>query len=64
MSVLSDWLGRQWERAPPSTYFSESKPQTWSQPHRLPGRHLEISKETTKSSLQGVAEEHKWQDDR
>ncbi|KAM9060665.1 LOW QUALITY PROTEIN: epithelial cell-transforming sequence 2 oncogene-like [Megaptera novaeangliae] len=28
--ILSDWLGRQWERAPPSTYFSESKPQTWS----------------------------------
>lgn len=30
MSVLSDWLGRRWERAPPSTYFSESKLQTWS----------------------------------
>ncbi|XP_027407493.1 epithelial cell-transforming sequence 2 oncogene-like isoform X2 [Bos indicus x Bos taurus] len=29
-SVLSDWLGRQWETAPPSIYFSESKLQTWS----------------------------------
>ncbi|KAF5920081.1 hypothetical protein HPG69_014449 [Diceros bicornis minor] len=28
--VLSDWLGRQWERAPPSIYFSESKLQMWS----------------------------------
>ncbi|XP_065787332.1 epithelial cell-transforming sequence 2 oncogene-like isoform X1 [Muntiacus reevesi] len=28
--VLSDWLGRQWETAPPSIYFSESKLQTWS----------------------------------
>lgn len=30
MSVLSDWLGQQQERAPPFTYFSESKLQTWS----------------------------------
>lgn len=30
MSVLSDWLGQQQERAPPSIYFSESKLQTWS----------------------------------
>nr|XP_023506997.1 epithelial cell-transforming sequence 2 oncogene-like isoform X7 [Equus caballus] len=29
-SVLSDWLGRPWERAPPSIYFSESKLQVWS----------------------------------
>ncbi|XP_036078017.1 epithelial cell-transforming sequence 2 oncogene-like isoform X2 [Rousettus aegyptiacus] len=29
-SVLSDWLGQQQERAPPFTYFSESKLQTWS----------------------------------
>ncbi|XP_070317511.1 epithelial cell-transforming sequence 2 oncogene-like isoform X4 [Odocoileus virginianus] len=28
--VLSDWLGRQWETAPPSIYFSEPKLQTWS----------------------------------
>ncbi|XP_004422423.2 PREDICTED: epithelial cell-transforming sequence 2 oncogene-like [Ceratotherium simum simum] len=28
--ILSDWLGRQWERAPPSIYFSESKLQMWS----------------------------------
>ncbi|KAM9679026.1 epithelial cell-transforming sequence 2 oncogene-like [Dama dama] len=28
--VLSDWLGRQWEPAPPSIYFTESKLQTWS----------------------------------
>ncbi|XP_027407498.1 epithelial cell-transforming sequence 2 oncogene-like isoform X7 [Bos indicus x Bos taurus] len=28
--LLSDWLGRQWETAPPSIYFSESKLQTWS----------------------------------
>ncbi|XP_074224362.1 epithelial cell-transforming sequence 2 oncogene-like isoform X1 [Camelus bactrianus] len=28
--ILSDWLGRQWDRAPPSIYFSESKLQTWS----------------------------------
>ncbi|EQB78758.1 epithelial cell transforming sequence 2 oncogene-like protein [Camelus ferus] len=34
------------------------------QPHRLPGRHLEISKETIKSSLQGAAEECQWEDDR
>lgn len=30
MSVLSDWLGQQQERAPPSIYFSESKLQVWS----------------------------------
>ena len=30
MSVLSDWLGPQWETAPPSIYFSESKLQTWT----------------------------------
>ena len=30
MSVLSDWLGRPWERAPPSIYFSEAKLQAWS----------------------------------
>lgn len=30
MSVLSDWLGRPWERDPWSTYFSESKLQMWS----------------------------------
>nr|XP_025150792.1 epithelial cell-transforming sequence 2 oncogene-like isoform X2 [Bubalus bubalis] len=29
-SVLSDWLGPQWETAPPSIYFSESKLQTWT----------------------------------
>lgn len=29
MSVLSDWLGQQQERTPPSIYFSESKLQTW-----------------------------------
>ncbi|XP_070352446.1 epithelial cell-transforming sequence 2 oncogene-like isoform X4 [Equus asinus] len=28
--ILSDWLGRPWERAPPSIYFSESKLQVWS----------------------------------
>ncbi|XP_060046359.1 epithelial cell-transforming sequence 2 oncogene-like [Erinaceus europaeus] len=28
--ILSDWLGQQWERAPPSIYFSESKLLTWS----------------------------------
>ncbi|XP_023605967.1 epithelial cell-transforming sequence 2 oncogene-like [Myotis lucifugus] len=28
--ILSDWLGQQQERAPPSIYFSESKLQTWS----------------------------------
>ncbi|EFB26626.1 hypothetical protein PANDA_000426, partial [Ailuropoda melanoleuca] len=28
--ILSDWLGRPWERAPCSIYFSESKLQTWS----------------------------------
>ncbi|XP_057595788.1 epithelial cell-transforming sequence 2 oncogene-like [Hippopotamus amphibius kiboko] len=28
--ILSDWLGRQWERAPPSIYFSDSKLQMWS----------------------------------
>ncbi|XP_046530350.1 epithelial cell-transforming sequence 2 oncogene-like isoform X7 [Equus quagga] len=30
LQVLSDWLGRPWERAPPSIYFSESKLQVWS----------------------------------
>ncbi|XP_066227845.1 epithelial cell-transforming sequence 2 oncogene-like isoform X2 [Saccopteryx leptura] len=28
--ILSDWLGQQQERAPPSIYFSESKLQAWS----------------------------------
>ncbi|XP_070273882.1 epithelial cell-transforming sequence 2 oncogene-like isoform X6 [Myotis yumanensis] len=28
--ILSDWLGQQQERAPPSIYFSESKLQMWS----------------------------------
>ncbi|XP_044780104.2 epithelial cell-transforming sequence 2 oncogene-like isoform X2 [Bubalus bubalis] len=28
--LLSDWLGPQWETAPPSIYFSESKLQTWT----------------------------------
>ncbi|XP_035953775.1 epithelial cell-transforming sequence 2 oncogene-like isoform X2 [Halichoerus grypus] len=28
--ILSDWLGRPWERAPCSIYFSESKLQMWS----------------------------------
>ncbi|XP_049758151.1 epithelial cell-transforming sequence 2 oncogene-like isoform X2 [Elephas maximus indicus] len=28
--ILSDWLGQQWEKAPPSIYFIESKLQTWS----------------------------------
>uniref|UniRef100_A0A8D1XKE9 DH domain-containing protein n=1 Tax=Sus scrofa TaxID=9823 RepID=A0A8D1XKE9_PIG len=28
--ILSDWLGRPWERAPPSIYFSEAKLQAWS----------------------------------
>ncbi|XP_006776252.1 PREDICTED: epithelial cell-transforming sequence 2 oncogene-like isoform X2 [Myotis davidii] len=28
--ILSDWLGQQHERAPPSIYFSESKLQMWS----------------------------------
>lgn len=27
--ILSDWLGQQQERTPPSIYFSESKLQTW-----------------------------------
>lgn len=30
MSVLSEWLGRPWERAPCSIYFSDSKLQTWA----------------------------------
>uniref|UniRef100_A0A8C5KUN1 Epithelial cell transforming sequence 2 oncogene-like n=1 Tax=Jaculus jaculus TaxID=51337 RepID=A0A8C5KUN1_JACJA len=29
-SVLSDWLGPQRDRSPPSIYFNESKMQTWS----------------------------------
>ncbi|KAM9667273.1 epithelial cell-transforming sequence 2 oncogene-like isoform 1-T2 [Trichechus inunguis] len=28
--ILSDWLGQQWKKSPPSIYFTESKLQTWS----------------------------------
>uniref|UniRef100_A0A7N9CJV3 DH domain-containing protein n=1 Tax=Macaca fascicularis TaxID=9541 RepID=A0A7N9CJV3_MACFA len=30
LSVLSDWLGSQWGKAPSSIYFCEAKLQTWS----------------------------------
>ena len=30
LSVLSDWLGPQQDRLPPSDYFSESKLQAWT----------------------------------